>query len=341
MIYFNCDYMAGAHPEVLSRLCETNMMHTAGYGNDPFTAEARRMILEQCGLDKGAVYFITGGTQTNKIVIDRLLSRNDGVLCCESAHINVHESGAIEADGHKVIALAGENGKISAKAIGEYVDNFYRDDTHIHMVRPAMVYISHPTELGTLYSLAELAEISDTCRQRDIPLYLDGARLAYGLASEATDVTLRDIARLADVFYIGGTKCGALFGEAVVTSRPELLPRFDSVMKLHGGLLAKGRLLSLQFISLFTDNLYIRIGRHAYRLAMKLKRGFAAKGYRCYIDSPTNQQFFVLPNAKIDSLQREVGFEYWGTRGEGESAVRFVTDWSTTDAEVDRLISML
>lgn len=341
MIYFNCDYMAGAHPEVLSRLCETNMMHTAGYGNDPFTAEARRLILEQCGLDKGAVYFMTGGTQTNKIVIDRLLSRNDGVLCCESAHINVHESGAIEADGHKVIALAGENGKISAKAIGEYVDNFYRDDTHIHMVRPAMVYISHPTELGTLYSLAELAEISDACRQRDIPLYLDGARLAYGLASEATDVTLRDIARLADVFYIGGTKCGALFGEAVVTSRPELLPRFDSVMKLHGGLLAKGRLLSLQFISLFTDNLYIRIGRHADRLAMKLKRGFAAKGYRCYIDSPTNQQFFVLPNAKIDSLQREVGFEYWSTRGEGESAVRFVTDWSTTDADVDRLISML
>lgn len=341
MIYFDCDYMAGAHPEVLSKLCETNMLHTAGYGNDPFTAEARRLILDKCGLDKGAVYFMSGGTQTNKTVIDRLLSRNDGVLCCDSAHINVHESGAIEADGHKVIALAGENGKISAQAISDYVDRFYQDETYIHMVRPAMVYISHPTELGTLYSLSELIDISCACRLRSIPLFIDGARLAYGLASDATDVTLPDIARLADVFYIGGTKCGALFGEAVVTSRPELLPRFDSVMKLHGALMAKGRLLSLQFISLFSDDLYLRIGHHADRLAMRLKKGFEAKGYRCYIDSPTNQQFFVLPNEKIDSLKREAGFEYWGTRGEAESVVRLVTDWSTTEGDVDRMIALL
>lgn len=341
MIYFNCDYMAGAHPEVLARLCDTNMLHTVGYGEDQFTAEAERLILSRCGLDHGAVYFLTGGTQTNKTVIDRLLSRNDGVLCCESAHINVHESGAIEADGHKVIALPGTDGKLSARAVREYVENFYKDDTNIHMVRPAMVYVSHPTEYGTLYTLSELTELSATCRRLGLPLYVDGARLAYGLASEATDVTLRDVAKLADVFYIGGTKCGALFGEAVVTSRPELLPRFKSLMKLHGALLAKGRLLSLQFIALFTDDLYMRIGRHADRLAMKLKQGLEASGYRRCVDSPTNQQFFAIPNDRVDALQSEAGFEYWGPRGESESTIRFVTDWSTTEADVDRLIELL
>ena len=208
--------MAGAHPEVLKTLCETNLLHTEGYGNDRFTAEATRIILEACGLENGAVYFLQGGTQTNKIVIDRLLSRNDGVLCCESAHINVHESGAIEADGHKVLALPAPDGKISAESIRKYITDFYRDDTYIHMVRPAMVYISQPTEFGTLYSLKELKEISEVCHENDIPLFIDGARLAYGLAADENDVTLQDIARLSDVFYIGGTKCGALFGEAVV-----------------------------------------------------------------------------------------------------------------------------
>ncbi|MDE6669448.1 MAG: low specificity L-threonine aldolase, partial [Muribaculaceae bacterium] len=188
MLYFNCDYMTGAHPEVLKTLCETNLLHTEGYGNDCFTAEAKRIILDACGLDDGAVYFLQGGTQTNKIVIDRLLSRNDGVLCCESGHINVHESGAIEADGHKVIPLSGDNGKISAESIRNYIKDFYRDDTYIHMVRPAMVYISHPTEFGTLYTFKELKEISEVCRDSDIPLFIDGARLAYGLAADGTDV---------------------------------------------------------------------------------------------------------------------------------------------------------
>lgn len=341
MIYFNCDYMAGAHPEVLQALCDTNLNKSVGYGFDSYTTRAREAILEACGLEEGAVYFMQGGTQTNKTVIDRLLSKNDGVLCCDSGHINVHEAGAIEADGHKVMAIPGKDGKLSAESISLYMENFLADETKEHMVRPAMVYISHPTEFGTLYSHQELTEISGTCSKYGMHLFIDGARLAYGLASEKTDVSLRDIASLADVFYIGGTKCGALFGEAVVTGRPNLLPRFMSVMKLHGALLAKGRLLGVQFLTLFSDDLYMRIGRHADRLARKLKDGFVAKGYRTFIDSPTNQQFFVLPNDVIDRLSQQVGFELWGPKGESESIVRFVTDWSTTEEDVESLLNIL
>lgn len=341
MVYFNCDYMAGAHPEVLEALSETNMLKSIGYGFDSYTADARSYILKACGLEAGSVFFLQGGTQTNKTVIDRLLSRNDGVLCCDTAHINVHEAGAIEADGHKVIPLPGTEGRLEASAILQYMEEFYRDETNEHMVRPAMVYISHPTEFGTLYTRSELKAISDVCRKFRMPLYIDGARLAYGLAAEGTDLTLHDIAELADVFYIGGTKCGALFGEAVVTRHSALLHRFVSLMKLHGALLAKGRLLGIQFLALFTDGLYYRIGRHADRLAGMLKDGFLKKGYRRYIDSPTNQQFFILPNSVIDRLSENVGFELWGARGEKESVVRFVTDWSTSEEDVTTLLSLL
>lgn len=341
MIYFNCDYMAGAHPEVLSALCETNMEKSVGYGFDSFTEVARKAVLSACGLKEGEVFFLQGGTQTNKIVIDRLLSRNDGVLCCDSAHINVHEAGAIEADGHKVVTLSGKDGKLDASDIIKYLEDFYADETNEHMVRPAMAYISHPTEYGTLYTRSELEAISSVCRRYGMSLYIDGARLAYGLAADGTDVTLHDVALLADVFYIGGTKCGALFGEAVVTRHRHILPRFMSLMKLHGALLAKGWLLGVQFLSLFTDDLYYRIGRHADRLAMKLKEGFLAKGYRQFIDSPTNQQFFILPDEVIDRLSGCVGFELWGPRGEKESAVRFVTDWSTTEEDVTAFVDML
>ncbi|MDE5871957.1 MAG: aminotransferase class I/II-fold pyridoxal phosphate-dependent enzyme [Muribaculaceae bacterium] len=340
MINFNCDYMAGAHPEVLKALCDTNLIKSVGYGFDSFTSEARNVILKACGLEEGEVFFLQGGTQTNKIVIDRLLSRNDGVVCCESGHINVHEAGAIEADGHKVITLSGKNGKLKAAALKKYIEDFYHDETNEHMVCPAMVYISHPTEYGTLYSRCELEAIADVCRKYGMPLYIDGARLAYGLAAENTDVTLYDIASIADVFYIGGTKCGALFGEAVVTRHKHLLPRFMSLMKLHGALLAKGRLLGVQFLALFKDDLYIRIGRHADRLAMMLKEGMIERGYRIFIDSPTNQQFFILPNSLIDKISDRVGFELWGPRGENESIVRFVTDWSTTEEDVTSLLSM-
>ena len=341
MIFFNCDYMAGAHPDVLAALCETNMLKSVGYGFDPFTSEARSAIIKACGLEDGEVFFLQGGTQTNKTVIDRLLSRNDGVLCCDSAHINVHEAGAIEADGHKVIPLKGCDGKLEADSVNMYMEEFYRDETNAHMVRPAMVYISHHTEYGTLYSLRELEALSIVCRRYEMPLFIDGARLAYGLAAEDTDVTLHDIASIADVFYIGGTKCGALFGEAVVTRHKHLLPRFMSLMKLHGALLAKGRLLGVQFKTLFSDNLYCRIGRHADILAKILKEGFLAKGYRTFIDSPTNQQFFILPNSLIDRLSESVGFELWGPRGERESIVRFVTDWSTTEMDVETLLSLI
>lgn len=341
MIYFNCDYMAGAHPEVLDALCRTNLLKSVGYGFDSYTLEAKSAILKACGLEEGEVFFLQGGTQTNKTVIDRLLSRNDGVICCDTGHINVHEAGAIEADGHKVIPLKGIDGKLDASAVDHFLDEFYSDETNEHMVRPAMVYISHPTEYGTLYTRSELEAISDVCRRYGMPLYVDGARLAYGLAADDTDVTLHDLAMLSDVFYIGGTKCGALFGEAVVTRHNNMLPRFMSLMKLHGALLAKGRLLGVQFLALFSDNLYYRIGRHADRLAKMLKDGFLAKDYRQYIDSSTNQQFFVLPNSLIDRLGENVGFELWGPRGEKESIVRFVTDWSTSEMDVKTLLSLL
>lgn len=341
MINLVNDYMAGAHPEVLDALAKTNLIKSVGYGFDSYTAEARSSILKACGLEEGEVFFMQGGTQTNKVVIDRLLSRNDGVLCCDTAHINVHEAGAIEADGHKVISIEGKDGKLEADAIKNYMVSFFSDETNPHMVRPSMVYISHPTELGTLYTKKELEEIAEVCHRFDMPLYIDGARLAYGLASEQTDVTLPDIASIADVFYIGGTKCGALFGEAVVSGRRNLLPRFVSLMKLHGALLAKGRLLGVQFLTLFSDNLYLRIGRHADRLAKMLKDGFISKGYRQYIDSPTNQQFFILPNEMIDTLMDKVGFELWGPKGEAESVVRFVTDWSTTEEDIKHLLSLI
>ena len=340
MIYFNSDYMAGAHDDVLRCLCETNAEKTVGYGDDPYTIDARETILKACGLEKGDVFFLQGGTQTNKIVIDRLLSRNDGVLCCESGHINVHEAGAIEADGHKVLPLPGVDGKLPASAIRRCMQEFYNDETYEHMVRPAMVYISHPTEFGTLYSHHELEDISKVCSEYGMPLFIDGARLAYALASDASDVSLSDIAGLADVFYIGGTKCGALFGEAVVSRRPELLKRFRSLMKLHGALFAKGRLLALQFKALFSNDLYLKIGRHADSLAMKLRKVFEEKGYEAYIDSHTNQQFFKLPNSLIDKLSENVGFELWGPRGEKESIVRFVTDWSTTEKDVETLSAL-
>lgn len=341
MIYFDSDYMVGAHPEVLEKLVETNGLHTVGYGRDEYTAEARRIMLDACGIEQGEVYFLEGGTQTNAVVIDRLLDHNDGVIAADTAHINVHEAGAIEATGHKVITLPNHDGKLKAEDISAYIDNFYRDETNHYMVRPAMVYISYPTELGTVYSRDELTAVSTVCRKAGIPLYVDGARLAYGLAADGSDLGLKDIAQACDVFYVGGTKCGALFGEAVVTRRPELLPRFVSLIKLRGATLAKGRLLGVQFATLFSGGLYERIGAHAVSLAMKIKEGFKSHGYELYIDSPTNQQFFVLPNDKIEELRKVASFELWGPMGENETPVRFVTDWATTDDDVDALIAAL
>lgn len=341
MIYLDTDYMAGAHPEVMDALNKTNLLHTPGYGEDTFTKAAKERILEACGIPEGACYFLVGGTQTNAAVIDRLLSRNDGVLAADTSHINVHEAGAIEAWGHKILTLQNKNGKISATQIKNYIRDFYSDETFPHMVRPGMVYISFPTELGTIYSRNELEEIYEVCSKYDIPLYIDGARLAYGLHAKGVDISLPELARLCDVFYIGGTKCGALFGEAVVTKSPKLLPRFVSLMKLHGALLAKGRLLGVQFGTLFSDSLYQRIGEYGVSQAMRLKELMLNHGFRTFIDSPTNQQFFILPNDVIEKLRENVSFELWGAPGEKESKVRFVTSWSTPENTVDKLESYL
>ena len=341
MLHFDCDYMRGAAPEILERMLATNLTQTPGYGNDQYTKDAQRKILEACGIPDGKVWFLIGGTQTNATVIDGLLHKTQGVLAAEEAHINVHESGAIEASGHKVLALPTTDGKLTASQIDDYIRNFYADETWDHMVAPGMVYISQPTEYGLLYSLEELTAISGVCRKAGIPLYVDGARLGYALGCPTNDVSLKDLASLADVFYIGGTKVGAMFGEAVVTSSPELLPHFFTLIKQHGALLAKGRMLGIQFDTLFTDGLYERLGRNGVEKAMLLKEGFKAKGFECFIDSPTNQQFFRLPNEVIDRLLPHATFEYWGPRGESESLVRFVTDWATTDADIEELLSLL
>ncbi|MCM1109092.1 MAG: beta-eliminating lyase-related protein [Clostridium sp.] len=341
MLHFNNDYMRGAHPAILQRLVDTNMLQTGGYGQDEFTAEAERRILAECRLPEGKVHLLVGGTQTNVTMIDALLTHCEGVLATEESHINVHESGAIELSGHKVIVIPGRDGKLFADDVAAYVDEFYRDPTWPHRVIPGMVYISQPTELGTLYTRLELERLADVCRERRLKLYLDGARLLYALASPANDLTLPDIARLCDAFYIGGTKAGLLMGEAVVLRQPHLYPHFFSLVKQHGALLAKGRLLGVQFDTLFTDDLYRRIGKNAVTQALRLRRFFLGKGWQPLVDSPTNQQIFTLPNVTLQRISEHATFDVWGAPGKTETTVRFVTDWATTGEEVDRLQSLM
>lgn len=341
MIYFDSDYMAGAHPKVMERLLETNHLSTIGYGCDEYTRHAAELIRNACGQPNARVYFLVGGTQTNATVIDGLLSRHQGVLAAESAHINVHEAGAIEATGHKILTLPQHEGKVLASDLKEYIDNFYSDDTYEHMVAPGMLYISFPTEYGTTYSYEELTKLSEICHNANIPLYIDGARLAYGLAAKGNNVTLKDIAQLSDVFYIGGTKVGALFGEAVVITNPTLLKNFFPLIKQHGALLAKGRLLGVQFEALFENNLYEEIGLQAVEKAIRIRNLFSSKGYKIVVDSTTNQQFIRLPNQIIDKLKENISFELWGPRGKTETIVRFVTGWATSHTDIDTLASIL
>lgn len=338
MLHFDCDYMRGAHPLIMERLLATNMEQTVGYGCDDYCESARQKIRTECGCEEAEVTFLVGGTQTNATVIDALLRSWQGVLAAETGHINVHESGAIEFGGHKVLALPQHDGKLLAEEIDSYVTRFYADRTCGHMVAPGMVYISYPTEYGTLYSRSELENISSVCRKHSLPLFIDGARLGYGLASYASELTLKDIASLCDVFYIGGTKVGALFGEAVVFTRKNLVDNFFPIVKQHGALLAKGRLLGLQFDTLFTDGLYMKISCHAIDMAMKLKEGFLAKGYELFIDSPTNQQFVILDSESMERLGRVATFEVWEPLADGRTAVRFATDWATREADVDELL---
>ena len=341
MIYFNSDYTAGAHPKVLERLVETNLEHTVGYGLDQYTEHAKALIREEIGRADAEVMFLVGGTQTNATAIDGILARHEGVLAAESGHIAVHESGAIEASGHKVLTLPHYDGKVRTEDVERFITEFYADETYPHMVAPGMLYISQPTEYGTAYTLNELEALSAVCHKHNIPLYIDGARMGYALAAEGADFTLKDIARLADVFYIGGTKLGTLFGEALVVTNRALLKNLFPLIKQHGALLAKGRLLGVQFAAMFTDGLYYAIGRHAVEQALRIREAFRAKGYEIVIESPTNQQFFRLPNEVIDRLRKEASFDYWGARGETDSVVRFVTSWSTTKEDVDRLIELI
>ena len=339
MDLFLCDYAEGAHPEVLAALTETNNEQTCGYGLDPHCDRARALIRDAVGCPEAAVHFLVGGTQTNTTVIASLLKPYQGVLCAGNGHINVHETGAIEASGHKVLALPAQDGKITAEAVEQALIAHRDDDNFEHIVQPGMAYISHPTEYGTLYTRAELDALHEVCRKFHIPLFVDGARLAYGLTAPGTDVTLRDLARLTDVFYIGGTKVGALFGEAVIFPAPTLCPDFRYYMKQRGGMLAKGRLLGVQYEALFTNDLYYRIGRHANELARKIADGFQARGYHLYLPSPTNQQFVVLPDAEYEKLRAQAQGEYWCRIDERNSAYRFCTSWATTPAAVDRLLA--
>lgn len=340
MIHFDTDYMEGAHPQVMQRLLETNLEQTPGYGSDEYCKQAKALIRKELGTEEVDVHFLVGGTQTNSTVIDALLMHHQGVLAAETAHINVHESGAIESCGHKVITLPSHGGKVDAKELDAYIKNFYADETYEHMTAPGMLYISYPTEYGTLYSKEELTELHEICKKADMPMYIDGARLGYGLTSDACDIKITDLPNLCDVFYIGGTKVGAMFGECVVAQKG-LLKHFFPLIKQHGALMAKGRLLGIQFGTLFTDKLYFKIARHAIEMAMKLKAGFVNKGYQLFLDSPTNQQFFVLPNDVMDRLAKTASFEVWGARGETQTTVRFVTSWATKEEDVDTLISEL
>ena len=337
MISFTCDYIEGAHPAILNRLIETNMTQVEGYGEDPFCENARTRIRRATGCPDADVFFLVGGTQTNSTVIDAMLRRYEGVVAVETGHIAVHESGAVEFSGHKVITLPNHLGKMYPAELRQYLEHFHGDPTWPHMVYPGMVYISFPTEYGTIYSLDELKAIKAICEEYEIPLFIDGARLGYGLASPAADVDLKTLASLCDVFYIGGTKVGALCGEAVVFPRGNAPRQFFTIVKQHGALLAKGRLLGIQFDTLFTNNLYFNIAQHAIDMAMELKRMFESKGIEFYIDSPTNQQFPILTQEQMDAMEGQIAFEVWDRLPDGRFITRFATSWATPIEHIDVL----
>ncbi len=340
MLNFGCDYLEGAHEKILARFIETNMEKEPGYGADKYTISAKKKILDACECPDGEVFLLVGGTQTNSTVIDAYLNNYQGVIAAPTGHIACHESGAIESCGHKVLTIPQHLGKIEAGELKEFLVNFYADETYEHQVIPGMVYISHPTEYGTLYTKAELEAIYSICKEYEMPLFVDGARLGYGLAADDTDVTLPDLAKLCDAFYIGGTKVGALCGEAVVFTKKA--PKFFfTTVKQHGALLAKGRLVGIQFDTLFTDDLYMEISKHAIRLANILKAGVLAKGYKLLLDSPTNQQFIIVDNVKYAELKKQVAFSTWEKVDDNHTAIRFATSWATKEEDVQALLALL
>lgn len=341
MLSFESDYTEGAHESILRRLIETNYEQLPGYGNDKYCDSAKEKIREAAGCPDADVFLIAGGTQTNMIVIDTVLAAYEGVLCAETGHIHGHEAGAVEYTGHKVLTLPQKDGKLSAADAERYLQTFFADENHAHMVQPAMLYISHPTEYGTLYTLDELKALREVCDRHGQKLFLDGARLGYGLMSEGTDVTLQAVASLCDVFYVGGTKVGALCGEAVVFPKGDAPAHFFTSIKQHGALLAKGRLLGVQFDTLFTDRLYFEIAKNAIDKADRMRDAFASKGYTFHIPTTTNQIFVVLDNEKMRALREHVRFGFWEKYDDAHTVVRFASSWATTDEQVDRLIALL
>ncbi len=338
MIRFNCDYNEGAHPRILDALVNTNMEQSIGYGEDEYCVAAREAIKKACGCEEAAVHFLVGGTQANLTVISSVLRPHQAVLAVKEGHINVHETGAIEACGHKVMAIEGKDGKLNGDQIREAYKSHWEDGAHEHMTQPKMVYISNPTELGTLYTKAEMEDISRACKECGFCLFLDGARLGYGLMSEGNDLTLPDLAKNCDVCYIGGTKVGALFGEAVVITNKALQEDFRYIIKQKGGMLAKGRLLGIQFLELFKDGLYFEISKHAIDMAKLLKNGLKEIGYDFYVESVTNQQFVIVPDEKLRELDGKYGYEYQMRLDEDTSVVRFCTSWATKKENILQLL---
>ncbi|WP_075679210.1 threonine aldolase family protein [Roseburia sp. 831b] len=339
MIRFDSDYTEGCHPSILKRLEETNMVQTPGYGEDEYCKRAAALIKQAAGAPEADVHFLVGGTQTNVTVISAALKHYQGAITATTGHINVHETGALEACGHKCLNLDTPDGKLTAKQVEDYVEAHFADESFEHMVQPKLVYISNPTEIGTIYSKEELKALYDVCRKRNLYLFLDGARLGYALMCKENDMTLSDIAKYTDVFYIGGTKVGALFGEAVVITNDELKQDFRYNIKQRGGMLAKGRLLGIQFEMLFEENRYFEISAHAARMVEKLKEDLTNMGVTFYIDSPTNQQFPILPDTVLEELKKKYSFSYWNRMDEKHSAVRICTSWATKEENVDELLA--
>ncbi len=337
MLHFDSDYMETCHPLILEGLTRINLLKQSGYGTDDICKSAKDKIQKACKSPNAEIYFLVGGTQTNATVLDGLLQKYEGVIAAKTGHIAIHEAGAIEAGGHKVIELPCENGKLSSKTIDDYCSAFFSDGNQEHMVHPGVVYISQPTEYGTIYSLSELKEISRICKKYKQKLFVDGARLAYALGCSQNDVELSDLAKLTDAFYIGGTKCGAMCGEAVVIPKPGIIPHFFTIIKQHGALMAKGWLLGIQFDRLFSDNLYFESGKNGVERAKQLEEIFKSKGYKIFIESPTNQKFIVLENAKMNELANFCTFSFWEKCDENHTVVRFATSWATTISQIEEL----
>ena len=341
MLSFENDYSAGAHPKLLQALCEENLVSQPGYGEDEYCRRAAEKIRAACAAPEAELRFLVGGTQTNQIVIASLLRSYEGVLSAVTGHVNGHEAGAIEYSGHKVLTLPQHEGKIDAKELRDWLETYFSDEAYEHMVRPGMVYLSYPTEYGSLYRRAELEAIAAVCREYRLPLFIDGARLGYGLMSREAELSLPELAALCDVFTIGGTKVGALCGEAVVFPKGNAPEHFTSIIKQHGGLLAKGRLLGLQFDALFTDGLYFAAAKNAIDKAERLKAIFQARGIPFFLASPTNQQFVVMPDELLPRLSEKLRFSVWEKADEGHTVLRFCTSWATTDADLDALEEIL